>query len=108
MEIPGSGSGSRGAGGGATLEVVMFSMLPLPVGRTARRGRGTTISDPQAPTNPALNQPNAASSMGISSLKIQNWETGEQKPMSPSSAGLDPQHQSPGEIILGEGENVVR
>lgn len=68
MEIPGSGSGSRGAGGGVTLEVVEFSMLLLLVGRTARGGGEAAVSDlqPQEPTNSTLNP----------TLQFQNWGTG--------------------------------
>lgn len=44
MEIPGSGSGSSGTGGGAKLEVVEFSVLLL-VDKTARGGEGITVSD---------------------------------------------------------------
>lgn len=47
MEVPGSGSGSRGAGGGAMLEVVAFSMLLLLVGTTAKERGGATVSDPR-------------------------------------------------------------
>jgi hypothetical protein len=44
MEIPGSGSGSVGGGGGITLEAVEFSVLLL-VGSTARREGRAKISD---------------------------------------------------------------
>lgn len=60
MDIPGSGSGSRDAGGEPALGVVVFSAL-LPVGRTASRqgrGWGATVSEPQTqelfPTAPEL------------------------------------------------------
>lgn len=45
MEIPGSGWGSRRAGGGSTLEAVEFSTLLLLVGGTARGEGGATVSD---------------------------------------------------------------
>lgn len=42
MDIPGSGSGSRGAGEETTLEAVAFSVLVL-VGRTAKGQEGATV-----------------------------------------------------------------
>lgn len=74
MEIPDSGSGSGGAGGGTTLEAVEFSKLIL-VGRTDRGEERTTVEWTLTYRIHKPNtEPNPASSTGIYSLQVQNWE----------------------------------